>query len=523
LWILYLVLQEDTVMYKTMNRWIYITIIGLSIFTQVSISVPTISAQNLTSEKVSSVGSDPDRMPAGLSPGEWEQIISLMGATYEQEAYLKASNPDAEDAFGYQVALDGDTLVVGAYKEASNGTGQGNNDADDAGAAYVFVRSGDAWMQQAYLKASHAEAYDNFGRSVAIDGDTIVIGAPQEDSDGSGEENNDAGDSGAVYVFFRAGGVWTQQAFLKASNIGAGDNFGNAVAIDGDTVVVGAYKEDCALGAGKDDNSAENSGAGYVYIRSGTNWSYKSFLKASNAEAGDLFGYSVAIDGDTLVVGAAFEDGDGSDPSDNSVDHAGAAYVFVWDGTFWKEKAYLKASNIDLSYDQFGYTVAIDDGTIVIGSPSEDGDGSSPDNNDEPSSGAAYVFVGSGSMWTQQAYLKASNAGEKDYFGYGVAIDGDMIVVGADGEDSDGSGPANNDAKFTGAVYVFMRSGTTWTQQAYLKADNAEAEDALGYSVDVDNGTIIAGAFGEASDGSDPENNDIIKAGAVYVFKVVFY
>jgi len=510
-------------MFKSVYRWVSVVVIGLIVFAQISFSVPVTSAQGLTLEEVPSTDADPGGNPAGLSAEEWEQILNQMGASYEQEAYLKASNPDAEDGFGFQVALDGDTLVVSTYKEDSNGTAQGNNDAIDAGAAYVFVRSNGAWIQQAYLKVTYAEAYDHFGRSVAIDGDTIVVGAPQEDSDGSGEENNDAGNSGAAYVFFRAGGVWTQQAFLKASNIGADDKFGIAVAIDGDFIVVGAYGEDCALGAGKNDNSAQNSGAGYVYMRDGTTWSYESFLKASNAEAGDMFGHSVAIDGDTLVVGAAFEDGNGTDPSDNSVINAGAVYVFDWDGTYWKEKAYLKASNIDLDYDQFGYTVAIDDGTIVVGSPSEDGDGSSPDNNDEPSSGAAYVFVSGGSTWSQQAYLKASNAGEKDYFGYGVAIDGDMIVVGADGEDSDGSGPANNDAKFAGAVYVFMREGATWTQQAYLKAHNVEADDCLGFSVDVDNGNIVAGAFGEASDGSGSENNDALKAGAVYVFSVKFY
>ena len=155
-----------------------------------------------------------------------------------QQAYLKASNTDANDLLGYSVALSGDTLVVGAPQESSNATGvngnQANNSAANSGAVYVFTRSGDVWTQQAYLKASNTDANDQFGVSVAISGDTLAVGAQFEDSNGS-QADNSAQDSGAVYVFTRSGGVWTQQAYLKGNNTEAGDQFGVSVAISGDT------------------------------------------------------------------------------------------------------------------------------------------------------------------------------------------------------------------------------------------------------------------------------------------------
>ncbi|MBA3470397.1 MAG: FG-GAP repeat protein, partial [Herpetosiphonaceae bacterium] len=192
--------------------------------------------------------------PAGLAAADWHAIQAMLPPS--QQAYLKASNTGAGDIFGWSVAVDGDTVVVGAYQEDSAATGVGgdqtNNSASGAGAAYVFTRSdaqgAPAWTQQAYLKATNPDANDNFGWRVAVDGDTIVVGAYREDSAATGvggdQTNNSAGNSGAAYVFTRSGTTWTPQAYLKASNTGAGDNFGVSVAISGDTVVVGAYQED---------------------------------------------------------------------------------------------------------------------------------------------------------------------------------------------------------------------------------------------------------------------------------------
>jgi hypothetical protein len=192
-----------------------------------------------------------------------------------QQAYLKASNTEAGDAFGIAVALDGDTLVVSATGEDSNATGVGGNQADnsavDSGAVYVFTRTGGVWTQQAYLKASNTEASDGFGRGLALRGETLVVGAFSDDSNATGvggnQADNSASESGAVYVFRRTAGVWAQENYVKASNTEAGDRF-RLVALDGDTLVVGATSEDSnatGVGGNQADNSASASGAVYVF------------------------------------------------------------------------------------------------------------------------------------------------------------------------------------------------------------------------------------------------------------------
>ncbi len=336
-----------------------------------------------------------------------------------QQAYLKASNTEQGDAFGdafgWSVAVSGDTVVVGTYVESSNATGvdgdQSDNSAPFAGAVYVFIRNGTNWTQQAYLKASNTEAGDRFGFSVAVSGDTLVVGASSEDSGATGvdgdQSDNSAPSSGAAYVFVRSGTTWSQQAYLKASNTDAGDNFGR-VAISGDTVVVGASGESSnATGANgnQSDNSAPSSGAAYVFMRSGTTWSEQAYLKASNTDAGDFFGSSVAISGDTVVVGAYFEDsnatGVNGDQSNNSGTNSGAAYVFVRTGTNWSQPAYLKASNTDTD-DHFSLSVAISGDAVVVGAPDEasnsTGVNGNQSNNSASHSGAAYIFTGLGKV-----------------------------------------------------------------------------------------------------------------------------
>ncbi len=274
-------------------------------------------------------------------------VFVRSGTTWSQQAYLKASAPGGGDRFGHSVAVSNDTVVVGAWLEASNATGvngdQGDNSATEAGAAYVFVRSGMTWSQQAYLKASNTGASDRFGISVAVSGDTAVVGAYWEDSNATGvngdQADNSASHSGAAYVFVRSGGVWSQQAYLKASNTGASDDFGYSVAVSGDTVVVGAILEDSSasgVDGNQADDSAADSGAAYVFVRSGSTWSQQAYLKASNTGADDGFGDSVGVSGDTVVVGAYQErsnaTGVNGNQGDNSATEAGAAYVFVFDG-----------------------------------------------------------------------------------------------------------------------------------------------------------------------------------------------
>jgi hypothetical protein len=457
-----------------------------------------------------------------------------------QSAYLKASNTESGDQFGYSVAVSGDTVVVGAFSEASNTTGVNsipNESADGAGAAYVFVRSGSSWSQQAYLKASNAEANDAFGASVAISGDTIIVGAVAERSSTSGinssPDDNLAENAGAAYIFIRSGTSWTQQAYLKASNAGAGDQFGYSVAVSGNTVVVGANAED------SDSNSinstpnefADAAGAAYVFVRSGSSWLQQAYLKANNTGTLDQFGISVAVSGDTVVVGAVGEDssisGVNSSPDDNLAENAGAAYVFVRSISSWSQQARLKASN-RAADDGFGFSVAVSGDAILVGAPGEDsstsGVNSSPDDNLAENAGAAYVFVRAASSWSQQAYLKASNSGTADQFGWSVAVSGDTAVVGAVYENSSTIGInslPNDSASEAGAAYVFARSGSSWYQQAYLKATNTESGDFFGEAVSVSGNTIIVGARYEDSStrgvNSSPDN-DAFFAGAAYIF-----
>jgi hypothetical protein len=517
------------------------------------ISFKTISMIMLLSLALVALGGIPVRAaqaspesapPAGLSAADWTQIQALLSEVILiQQAYLKASNTGSGDWFG-SVAVSGNTVVVGAFGEDSSATGvngnQNDNSALDSGAVYVFTRSGTIWSQQAYLKASNSEAEDRFGTSIAIDGDTVVVAARAEDSNATGvngnQNDNSATDSGAVYIFTRSGTSWSQQAYLKASNMEANDRFGSSVAVSGDTVVVGAlYESSNATGVdgNQNNNLALNSGAAYVFTRSGTTWSQQAYLKASNTEGSDWFGYSVAISGETLVVGATHEDsnagGVNGSQSDNSATNSGAAYVFTRSGAIWSQQAYLKASNTEAS-DDFGVSVAIDGDTVVVGAQWEDSNATGVNGNQGDNlaadSGATYVFTRGGTTWSQQAYLKASNTNESDNFGASVAIDGDTLMVGAVSEDSNATGvngnQSDNSAGSSGAAYVFTRSGTSWDQQAYLKASNTEASDYFGSSVSVSGDTLVVGAHFEDSNATgvngNQADNSATDSGASYVY-----
>jgi hypothetical protein len=240
----------------------------------------------------------------------------------------------------------------------------GNNSASLAGAAFVFVRSGGVWTQQAYLKASNTDAGDLFGWSAALAGDTLVIGAIGEAGKSTGVNGDQRDDSapgaGAAYAFVRSGGVWTQQAYLKASNAGAVNGFGHSVSLSGETLVIGAPAEASAatgVNGNQGDNSAPGAGAAYVFGRTVGVWVQQAYLKASNTGAGDRFGWLAALDGDTALMGATGEaskdTGVNGNQGDNSAPGAGAAYVFVRSGGFWAQQAYLKASNTG-GADRFG-------------------------------------------------------------------------------------------------------------------------------------------------------------------------
>jgi hypothetical protein len=477
-----------------------------------------------------------------------------------QRAYLKPADvgtTQAGDLFGWSVAVSDDTVVVGAPNEDSAATGVNSapdEDATSSGAAYIFVRSGTGWTQQAYLKPAAVgttQTEDHFGRSVAVAGDTVVVGAYGEDSATTGVNsapNESATDSGAAYVFVRSGTVWTQQAYLKPAAFGgtqAGDNFGSSVAVAGDTVVVGAYREDSAsTGVNSSPNEgAASSGAAYVFVRSGTVWTQQAYLKPAavgTTQAGDRFGSSVAVAGDTAVVGAYGEDsaatGVNSTPDEGAPD-SGAAYVFVRSGTVWTQQAHLKPAAVGTTQagDFFGWSVAVSDDTAIVGALYEDSDTTgvnSPPNEAAISAGAAYVFVRSGTVWTQQAYLKPAAVGTTqagDFFGWSVAVAGNTAVGGAPKEDSATTGvnsSPDEGASSSGAAYVFVRSAGVWTQQAYLKPSAVGATqtgDDFGTSVAIAGNTAVVGAPREdsASTGvNSAPDEDASASGAAYVFAI---
>ena len=434
-----------------------------------------------------------------------------------QVAYLEASSPGKFDSF-QNVALLGDAIVVGAPLEDSASTGIGGDPSDNgasaSGAAYVFVPGASAWSQAAYLKASNAEAWDFFGRGVAASGNLLVIGADGEASSATGVDgdrtDNGADDSGAVYVFTSSETGWSEVAYLKASNTGAGDRFGRSVAVDGDTIVVGAPREaSAATGVGGDpfDDTATHSGAAYVFGRNGSTWTQEAYLKSSDTAAYDNFGETVAIDGDTAVVGAPFDYG------------GGAVFVFVRSGSTWSQQACLKASNADVN-DRFGFALDVSADRVLVGAINEasaattiDGDAS---DNSALLAGAAYVFARRTGTWVQEAYLKAPNAQFGDRFGSAVTISGGLAVVTAPSEDSASFGvngdPADDTAFESGAAYVFHRVGTTWVAGDYLKASNTDKLDYFGDRVALSGSRLVVGA-GQA-------DTFVNKSGAAYVFEL---
>ncbi|MDO3720193.1 cadherin-like beta sandwich domain-containing protein [Marinobacter sp. chi1] len=398
----------------------------------------------------------------GKSADTYTVIVTRATAEdFGEQAYL---NADSDEEFGYSVALSGNTLVVGDPNRDIRG------DPSKAGAVYVFVRDGPTWSQQAHLRASNAYAQDQFGLSVALSGETLVVGATGERRTVSSSRT-----SGAVYVFVRDGATWRQQAYLKVSNADSGDEFGYSVALSGETLVVGAPEEGRTTTADEADNSVLSSGAVYVFVRDGTSWSQQAYLKASNSDSNDQFGHSVAISGETLVVGATRVKNDVEWRWGVAPAPTGAAYVFARNGTSWSQQAYLKASNAD-SGDEFGYSVTLSNDTLVVGAPRR---GVRP--------GAAHVFTRNGISWSQEAYLQG-DAGYGDHFGGAVALSGETLVVGAKTSSID------NSPYESGAAYVFARNGTSWSQQAYLKASDAGYGDHFGGAVALSGETLVVGA-----------------------------
>ena len=388
-----------------------------------------------------------------------------------------------------------------------------------------------------YFKAGNAGGEDVFGSRVMLssDGSTMAVSAWHEDSGADGVNADGADDSapesGAVYVFARGASGWALQAYLKASNSDANDQFGFALALsaDGSTLAIGADGEGSVatgLGGNEADNSAPASGAVYLFARQGGAWSQSDYVKASNTVAGDRFGRSLALsaDGRRLAVGA-LNQGNG-----------GAAYVFERNATGWVQTALLKASNEDVN-DWFGHALALSaDGATLAVAAREEASAASGVNGDQSddstaAAGAVYVFARSDmGVWSQEAYVKASNPGSLDRFGHALAIsaDGATLAVGAFGEDSAAAGidgdQASEAANSSGAAYVFVRDAAAWVQQAYLKASNTGASDSFGLALalSADGRALAVGAYNESGNARTvngaQDNDQASESGAVYLF-----
>ncbi len=377
---------------------------------------------------------------------------------------LLAEDGAAGDDFGRSVALSGDSLLVGASSSAFGGPG----------AAYVFVIRANNYVQQQPLSANDGAAFDGFGASVALSGDTAVVGAPGDDIGANMGQ-------GSAHVFTRSGTVWTPQQKLVANDGATDDLFGGSVALSGDTVVVGARQD--AIGANVFQGSA------YVFVRSGTVWTPQQKLTANDGAAGDRFGFSVALSGDTVVVGAV-GDAIGANGSQ------GSAYVFTRSGTTWTPQQKLTA-NDGAAGDNFGVSVALSGDTVVVGAVGDDIGA----NGDQ---GSAYVFTRSGTVWTPQQKLTANDGATFDNFGVSVALSGDTVVVGAVGDDIGG----NVDQ---GSAYVFTRGGTAWMPQQKLTANDGAVFDDFGGSVAISGDTVVVGAAGDDIGGN-------VDQGSAYVF-----
>jgi hypothetical protein len=380
-----------------------------------------------------------------------------------QQAELNAGDGAALDVFGSSVAVSGNTALVGAPHHTASGK-------PNAGAAYVFVRSGGSWTQQAELTAIDGAANDELGASVAVSGNTALVGAPLQSVAGTYSV-------GAAYVFMRSAGVWTQQARLLAADGGSLDRFGSSVAVAGETALIGA------------PGRMGSTGAAYVFTRSGGVWTQAQLLSAPDGAAYDELGRSVAISGKTALVGAPLHDQAGQV-------NAGAAYIYTRLAGVWISEGRLTGFDAALS-DQFGTSVAVSGETAVVGAPYHGIPGTY-------NPGVAYVFTRSAGSWPQQAELSAFDAGAGAGFGASVAVSGEIALVGAPSQTSAGKASA-------GAAYVFARSAGAWSQEAEPLAADGVAGDGFGSSVALSGDAALIGAPNHTTGGQ-------AYAGAAYVF-----
>ncbi len=391
------------------------------------------------------------KIRSGLILTAWALMCArAWAASWTQQALLTASDAAAKDFFGTAVSISGDYALVGAGLDDDLG--------DWSGSAYVFHRTGTAWIQQAKLTAADGAANELFAYgSVSLSGDYALIGAHYDDASGP--------QSGSAYVFARSGTSWVQQAKLVPSDGAAYDFFGTSLCISGDYALVGAHSDDLS------------KGSAYIFHRVGSTWTQQAKLTAAVRQQGAAFGASVCLDGDYALIGAS---------RDSS---SGAAYVFRRSGSAWTQIAKLTPSD-GASHDWFGVSMSLRGNLALIAARGDDDRGSD--------SGSAYVFTRTGSAWAETAKLTASDGAPNDNFGVGVAIDGDDALV------------SSHRGDYSAWIYHFHWNGSAWAEVGRINAPPGAEHTSFGYEIAMDGGTAILSAVGTDLPGAD-------NAGAAYI------
>ncbi len=375
---------------------------------------------------------------------------------WSQEAKLLASDGTERENFGSAVAADGDTALVGTPDDSDpNGPG--------AGSAYVFERVDGGWAEQAKLAADDGQRDAQFGAAVAIEGDTALVGAPEA-------ATADGTPTGAAYVFDGAAGEWSQETKLASGGEGA-QALGSAVALNGDTALVSAPDDDNDNGPG--------AGAAYVFERTEGAWSEEAKLTASDGGELESLGFAAGLGTDVAVLGTAQTEL--------------FATVFERTDGGWAQETTLVPADVDEVDNSFGFSVSVDSGTALVGAWTDDG-----------GTGAAYVFDGAAGEWPQEAKLTAEDGDPFDRFGVAVALDGTRALVGARNDE-------HADGARTGSAYVFEGTGGEWTQNARVVADDGSENDRFGGAVALAGDTALVGA-------PRVDTSDGVNVGAAYVF-----
>ncbi len=376
------------------------------------------------------------------SPVAAALALSVSACAWSQTKLVPA-DVAAYDVAGLSVSVSGNLAIIGSPYDDDKGSGSGS--------ATIFRFNGTAWIQEVKLLAADGAAYDSFGSAVGISGDRVAVAARYDDDGGV--------NSGSVYIFHFDGSDWVPEAKLHAGDAAPFDDFGCSLSIDGDRILVGARN---------DADKGFDSGSAYLFHRSGSAWTQEAKLTASDGTAFDRFGSSVSIRGGVAAVGAPIDDPSGWG--------SGSAYVFRLGGSVWSQEAKLKANDFSSS-DEFGHSVAVDGNVIAIGAWGDDDAGWD--------AGAAYVFRFTGGVWSQDQKLVPNDGAAGDYFGSGVAIRGNNVLVGS--PLCDATGPAS------GAAYRFRWSGSNWTQQQKLTAASNDPIYGFGYSVSIDVSAYLVG------------------------------